>query len=223
MTNNNNNHDYSTGKIYNGKIYKIVSPHCDKVYYGSTICTLKERESQHLTDHCTSRLVIQCGDYDMKEVEAYPCASRAELEDREAEYIKRDWDGCVNKIIPGAVRRAGGKKAYHIQYYKDNREKILAYQKEYSKDNREKIFVQRKQYREDNREKILARKKQYREDNKQRIRQHQNQKVSCECCSQMIKRSGKARHQRTTKCQKHVQNELAKLMEEMVTTIEKQQ
>ena len=65
--------------------------------------------------------------------------------------------------------------AYNRQYYKDNREKILAYARQYYKDNREKILAHKRQYYKDNREKILAYARQYYKDNRDKILAYQRQ------------------------------------------------
>ena len=95
-------------------IYVIVSPNCDKVYYGSTIKTLKKRFSTHKAKQskCTSRQIIEAGNANIMELESYPCTCLSELEDREAWWILNDWEGCVNENVPGSVRRAGGHQAY---------------------------------------------------------------------------------------------------------------
>ena len=108
MTNKNKQTDYS-----NGKIYVIISPNCELVYYGSTTDTLKKRFDNHkFKRECTSKKIIDAGESDIYEIEKYPCSCKEELEDREAFYILNDWNGCVNECVPGAVRRAGGRKAY---------------------------------------------------------------------------------------------------------------
>ena len=108
MTGSNEKTDYT-----NSKIYVIISPFCELVYYGSTVDELNVRLTNHKCKRgCTSVKIIDAGDAEIYEIETYPCSSLHELEDREAYYILNDWDGCVNEYVPGAIRRAGGKKAY---------------------------------------------------------------------------------------------------------------
>ena len=114
----------------NSKIYMVVSPNNKLVYYGSTIDKLKNRFSKHKSKSkkfCTSKKIIESGDADIIEVESYPCKNLHELEDREAEYIVNNWNGCVNQTVPGAIRRAGGMKGYN------QLEQRKAKKKEYSK------------------------------------------------------------------------------------------
>tara|TARA_R110000782_G_scaffold166086_1_gene258044 strand:- start:232 stop:825 length:594 start_codon:yes stop_codon:yes gene_type:complete len=95
------------------QIYKITSPNTSKVYYGSTVKTLAQRFAHHkCTTGCSSREIINAGGADIKHIEWFPCDNKHALEDREAYFILNNWDGCVNRAVPGAVRRAGGAKAY---------------------------------------------------------------------------------------------------------------
>ncbi len=137
MTNANEKTDYSKGKIY-----VIISPNCELVYYGSTTETLKNRFKLHKcpSQTCTSKKIIDSGNADIYEIEKFPCSSLHELEDREAIYILNDWNGCVNKEVPGAIRRAGGKKAYDKA--RNAKPERKAYQKAY--DAKPEVKVKKK-------------------------------------------------------------------------------
>ncbi len=148
--------DYSQGKIY-----KVVSPNHSKIYIGSTVKTLADRFSEHKSNRkCTSVEIIDAGDSDIKLIEDFPCLDKAQLEDREGEIQLMDWDGCVNKQVAGAVRRAGGKKEYCKQYQKANAETIKAQKKIYNKANAETIKAYNKAYNKANAETINAQKRQ---------------------------------------------------------------
>ena len=123
------------------KIYKVSSPNHSLCYYGSTVKTLAVRMSEHKTPHngCTSKQIIDAGDADIQLIEEYPCINKHELEDREAEVMQANWDGCVNEMVPGAKRRAGGEKAYSKKYYEKNAVRIRAQIKEYHKKNADSI------------------------------------------------------------------------------------
>ena len=116
--------DYSQAKVY-----KVSSPNHSLVYYGSTVLRLDKRMSVHrsTSSHCTSKQIVDAGDAVIEQVEEYPCMNKHELLDREAEVMLADWDGCVNEAVPGAYRRAGGKKAYNREYNEKNAEKIKAH------------------------------------------------------------------------------------------------
>ena len=92
----------------NSKIYKLVSFNLpDLPYYGSTTQTLCKRKGRHVSDYkanglkasCTSRIVIDAGDYEIIWVEDFPCENKDQLKARERYYIENRV--CVNKNVPG--------------------------------------------------------------------------------------------------------------------------
>ncbi len=169
--------DYSQGKIY-----KIVSPNHTKVYIGSTVKTLDDRFSNHKSRHnCCSTEIIDVGDARIELIEFFPCFDKAELEDREGEVQLMDWDGCVNRYVAGALRRAGGKKEYNKAYREANADKLKADMKAYYEANTDKLKANMKAYNKANSEKINAKKKE-----------------KCTCfCGGEYSRSNKTNHQRT--------------------------
>lgn len=198
MTNENEKTDYS-----NGKIYVIVSPNCELVYYGSTIDTLENRFRKHKanTATCTSREIISAGNSDILEIEIYPCNNLDELEDREAEYILNDWEGCVNKQVPGAKRRAGGAVAYNKKRYNEIpevRQRILNAQKK---------------------PEAMAKRREY-ENNSVNRKIRRKTKTNCIICNSQITIGGRAKHRKTKRCQNYLKNELDNLMNDIITQIE---
>ena len=121
--NNTDNADYSQGKVY-----KVWSKNHGLCYYGSTVKKLAQRMSEHrgACNTTTSKQIIDAGDADIELVQDFPCMNKHELEDREAEVIQADWGGCVNEVVPGAKRRAGGEKAYKKEWYEENAVRIRA-------------------------------------------------------------------------------------------------
>jgi hypothetical protein len=110
-------------------IYKITNGVLD--YYGSSADTYEQRKRNHMTssNHCTSKKIINSGlPWKMDIIEWFPCSCVEELEDLEAWYIMNN--ECVNEYVPGAVRRAGGVKAYKKQYRANNVDKIKQYRDE---------------------------------------------------------------------------------------------
>lgn len=164
-------------------IYVIKSSNCDKVYYGSTIMTLKQRFSNHKGKHstCSSRKIINAGNAQIFEIEAFPCTCLSELEDREAWWILNDWDGCVNESVPGAVRRAGGWPAYMKVY--NALPEIKAMKKAY-----------------ENKPETKARKKAYNARPEQKA--YRNTQIMCDICGCMSSRRNISTHQKSQKCQK---------------------
>ena len=103
-------------KYQNAKVYKIVSPHTDKVYVGSTCATLKDRLAGHISkfkndNDTTSKHVLIFGDYEIVLIENVSCENVKELETRERFYIESM--NCVNKNIPGRSK----KKTEHQKSY----------------------------------------------------------------------------------------------------------
>ena len=126
-------------------------------------------------------------------VENYACNSKEELNARERHWI--DTNQCVNKNRPGALL-AKGVKQYHIDYHKDNAEKILNYQAEYRKNNADAIKAKRPKY--------AAKAKEYYVANKANILAHANQKLPCECGGE-YSRAGKTQHYKTSKHDRKMQ------------------
>ncbi len=213
MTTANKNTDYSQGKMY-----RIVSPNHDKVYIGSTVKTLEQRFSEHKsTRNCMSREIIDTGDARIEEIEAFPCLDKYQLEDREGELQLADWDGCVNKYVAGAMRRAGGKQAYrkvyreaHLDqikaqekvYREANAEKIKANQEAYYEANKDKIKAYKKAYYEAHLDELKANQKVYHEANAEKIRAKKNKKFTCSCGGKYTG-SNRGQHLRTKRHQNY--------------------
>ena len=121
------------------KIYKLVSPHTDEIYIGSTVQRLCHRLSGHKRD-CregkvnTNKKLFELGEVKIILIEDFPCDRKEELIKRERYYIE-NFD-CVNKCIPGRT---------HKEYYQVNKEKILKQKKEYYHENQEKILEKKKE------------------------------------------------------------------------------
>lgn len=233
-------------KYSNGKIYKIVSPNHPKVYYGSTIMRLAQRMTKHRELHfskymegpgCSSKEIIDAGDAKILEVEAFPCMCKEELEDREAEYILNDFEGCVNQFIPGAMRRAGGKKAYMKAYNAtpEQKAKVRKYQqtpggKAANKKASEKYeqtpgaIANRKAYYQ--RPDVKARKNARQRERLQKPEVKAKDKAKraikrpCNVCGFLSRPCNLSRHQGTKKCQNYLKTELDKVMEDIISSIE---
>ena len=132
-----------------GKIYKIVCNETGEQYIGATcqqkLCT---RLAQHVSkkNDCSSKAIIDRGNYDMLLIESYPCSSRDELHQRERFHIESVV--CINKNIPGKTH-----KEYRNKYYDENKSDILNKHKKYYDENKVDILKQQKDYYVDNREK----------------------------------------------------------------------
>ena len=197
----------------NSKIYKLVSPHTDEIYIGSTTQKLCNRMGQHLRDFkigknkCTCVKLLELGEVKIILIEECPCDTKEQLLKRERYYIENTV--CVNKYIPGRTIKEyyedNKERLLKIQkvHYETNKEKITQYRKEYLEKNKEKISQQRKGFYEENKEKILKQKKEYYHENKEKILEKKKEKLNCECGSTFI-RCSKARHERTKKHQNYL-------------------
>ena len=115
--------DYSKSKIY-----KIVCNETGATYYGSTVQKVSERMGKHRRMLCSSRQIIERGNYGYSLVEEFSCDTIEQLHARERWYIENN--DCVNKQIPTRTRK---------EYRESNKEQKKQYDKEYNEANKEKI------------------------------------------------------------------------------------
>jgi hypothetical protein len=178
-------------KYEDGKIYDITSNNTDMVYVGSCIMILKKRLRDHVYNisnenriDCSSKFVIDCGDYTINLIENYPCNNDLELRMREQYYIdkyKNDGRNVVNQ------RRAYNSeedtkqynKDYGKEWYESNRQHCQQRNKQYHLENKERINKRNKQYhlenKERNKERISKRDKEYYQRNKERKKETNKQ------------------------------------------------
>jgi len=153
---------YDLGHVY---IIWDIDDH-NLVYYGSTY-DLKTRMCTHeclKTNKCTSKQIIERGNYKYDILETHENIDEYDLVERERWYILNKV--CVNKQIPHRTRAEyyQDNKEKLAEYYQDNKEKIA----EYYQDNKEKIAEQQKEYYQNNKEKIAD----YYQDNKEKIAEY---------------------------------------------------
>ena len=194
---------YELGHIY--MIYDIEDHNL--VYYGSTK-DLKIRMNKHKclkTNDCTSKKIIERGNYEVAILETYENIDEYDLVERERWYILNK--PCINKVIPHRTRAEyyQDNKEKLAEYYQNNKEKIAEQHKEYYQNNKEKIAEQMKEYRQDNKEKIAEQQKEYRQDNKEKIAEQKNEKFVCECGGKFTKAHA-ARHKKSKKHLKWIQS-----------------
>jgi len=163
-----------------GFIYKISSPHTDKIYIGSTILTLEERLKNHnkKSNQTNSRLILSYGDAVIECLEEVEYEDVDILRQKEGEYIRQYLDKCVNKIIIGRI---------HKEWVADNLENVKAYRAKYDKSSKRKAFV--KQWWSDNQGKY---------NEKTRLRN--GAKVKCDICGNEITKGNLSRHKKRSNC-----------------------
>ncbi|AYV79437.1 MAG: hypothetical protein Faunusvirus14_4 [Faunusvirus sp.] len=131
----------------NSKIYQITSPSTNKRYIGSTTRKLEERFYRHKNkkQYISSFEIIKFGDAVISLLENFPCNSKQELIQREAQWIAINIMTCVNIQMPGRTK---------AQYAADNKEHIYKRASEYNNKHKERIREVKKKYRHKNKEKI---------------------------------------------------------------------
>jgi len=139
--------DYEKVDYQQGKIYKIVSNDCDLVYIGSTAqYKLEDRLAGHVScfecgKYYSSCELIKQPHYDIIELQAYPCNSKAELGVQERFWILKYRDDGINVVnihTPSGIE-AENIVDYNKQYWQDNKKKLSVHKKEYYEENKEKI------------------------------------------------------------------------------------
>jgi hypothetical protein len=128
-----------------GKIYKLISPHTDKIYVGSTT---KQYLCQRLTEHknkqklwvngeyhfVSSFDILALGDVEIILLESYACNTKDELTARERHWIEQNKEMVINKYVPNRKQ-----KERNDNYYKNNKEQITIKAKDYYDSNKELI------------------------------------------------------------------------------------
>ena len=138
-----------TNRYENGKIYKLVSPHTDKIYIGSTC---KKYLSQRLTKHkshykvwlkdnknnLSSFTLLELGDVEIVLLESVNCNTKDELLKKEREYIEKYKDILVNKNIPSRTSKEYDEK-YNKEYHILHKDKLNKKAKDYYENHKEEL------------------------------------------------------------------------------------
>lgn len=127
--------NYSTSKIY-----EIICRITNERYIGSTTEKLSRRLAGHRTLKCSSKRIIERGDYYINLIEEYPaCQNKEQLLKREREWY--DKLECINKCRP--IRSKEEKVEYKKQYNTEHAEELRAYQQA-NKDRRNQVQRERR-------------------------------------------------------------------------------
>ncbi len=184
----------------NSIIYKLVcldSTILD-IYVGSSTNFIK-RKQQHKADcynlngknynYYVYKFIRLHGcfiNWQMIEIEKFPCNTKRELETRERFHIE-DLVATLNQKVP-----TQSKKDYRVknkvkialadkEYNDKNKVKIAVKHREYYDANLEVILQQKKDYYKENKDYVKDKVKQYNENNKEKIQAKRNQRILCEC------------------------------------------
>ena len=143
-------------KYNKSKIYKISSPHTDKIYIGSTtkkyLCSrIAEHTSYFNTwnkdntkQYCSSFVLYQLGNVEYELIELYNCNNKEELTKRERYWMELHSNFIIN------VRKSYITDEEHTKdikkWQEDNKEDIKQYQIEYRQKNRDVLNQKRREY-----------------------------------------------------------------------------
>jgi len=211
----------------NSVIYKLCSKDVNitEIYVGSTANNLRVRKGQHkavcnnINSHCYNSYVYQFirnnggfNNWDIVEIEKYPCNDKQELHKRERFYIEL-LGSTLNSNLPTRSPKEYIKeyrennkaklKEYDKQRYQNNKNEILEQQKEYHqknknkskefyKTNKDKLLKQMKEYYKNNKDKLLEKQKEYDLNNKDK----KKEKIECDICNKILSRGSLYLHKK---------------------------
>ena len=186
-----------------GKVYKICSPHTEKIYIGSTFRTLERRFSDHTacSNKTSSKLILAMGDAFIELLDEVQVLDKNELRDIEQQYLELYKDIAVNKSSAYGLDQAK-KKAKEIEYYKANKVREKAKDAEYYKANK----VRFAEYYQANKDRKKAWNVEYYQANKDRIAEYRKIngfKIPC-ICGTSVTKTNMPRHIKTLKHKNYI-------------------
>lgn len=166
--------DLSITDCYVGSTTNFIQ----RKYYHQITCNNAKRKGYNYNVYSFIRANGGWENWDMIEVEKFPCNDKNEALKQERYWIETLKTN-LNSNIPLRTKK---------EHYEDNRANILAKQKQYSTENRQSILEQRKEHYKNNRDEILKKqkaslnkervaeyKKQYAEKNAEKIKEYKRQ------------------------------------------------
>jgi hypothetical protein len=149
-------------------------------------------------ENCKIELIEQC-----------PCENLEQLLKREGEFIRNNF--CINKYIVG--RSSDEIKAQKQKYREEHRET----QKIYREEHRDELNEYSKKYREENKDELREKKKKYYEkhkqekqkyyeENKEKISEKRKEKIECQMCKSLVRKSNITTHKKSKKCMVYQSN-----------------
>ena len=160
-------------------IYKIVCKDLlvTQCYVGHTTDFTK-RKNTHKS-HCNIRENSGWDNWDMIEIEKYPCLDVNEAHKRERYWIET-LNAELNKVIPTRTIKEYYEthKEYYKNYYEENKEQILEQSKIYNDEHKEQFIEIQKKYYNKHKEKIQERQKLYKENNRDKINKKRRERYA---------------------------------------------
>jgi hypothetical protein len=192
------NDDFENANVYVGSTTEFVK----RKYGHKSNCNNENNEKYNRKVYQTIRENGGWENWNMIEIEKYPCNDKREAETRE-EYWRCELKAKLNsqRAFITTEQLKQHKKEYRKEYCIENSDKIKQFQKEYHIENADKIKEKKKEYRTENAEKIKQFQKQYRTENAEKI----YQKYDCECGGKYT-HQGKSIHFKTKNHQNYINN-----------------
>ena len=176
-------------------IYKIVCKDLNikDLYVGHTTNFL-ERNKNHKRTYDNNKFNYRVYEtirkyggwenWEMIEIEKYPCNDVNEAKSRERYYYEL-LNANLNKAIPIIFdeEKAEYNKNYMIDYNEENKKKISNQRKQFREENKEKLSLKKKEFYENNREVQKEKMKQYYKDNLEKAKAYREQNFICDCGS----------------------------------------
>jgi len=204
------NDDYDDLNIYVGSTTNFKNrKNCHKSF-----CNNEKRKEYNYTVYQYIRANGEWDNWVMIPIEQYPCNNKDELKIRERYYIDL-FKSKLNKKIPCRTikKYRDENKEFYQKYSKkyrdDNREKLKEKAKEYYEANKQTLLEYKKKYDNNNKKKIAEREKKYREANKAIISEREKEKAICDRCGCKVRKYGLKEHQKTKKCLKSQEDNVA--------------
>jgi hypothetical protein len=178
------------------KIYRIVCNETKEIYFGKTIRTLEHRLSEHKDLRCSSKQIIERGNYYIEQIDSTFDKEESIILER---YYIETYD-CVNQILPGRSRKEYLEenpeymKEYGKKWREENKEQIKEYGKKWREENSEQLKEYKKKWHEENPEYYKEYMKKYYEANKDELSEKKKEKYTCECGS-TLRKDCKADHE----------------------------
>ena len=203
--------DYEKTLIY--KLIKKDAINDENIYIGSTTnfiqrkhghktsCNNKKSKKYNYKKYQYIRLNGGWDEWNMIEIEKYPCNDNNEARARE-EYHRRYFNATLNsqRCHTTDEEKIIILKNYSKEYRENNVEKLKEKDRLYRENNVEKEKERHRLYNENNKEKLKEYRKLHYENNKEK----NNKKIECPICGFIGMKIKLKRHQETAKCLSHI-------------------
>ena len=153
-----------SAKYQRTKIYRIASPHTDRVYIGHTTHPDLQRYFQgHINDRKrTSRHVVAKGDASIELIEAWPCATQIEAEAREQLKAQKEREHALQKAQSDEEKRNAEARKEEAHATAEEAQPLVRSSSDDAKSGVNTAQEKRKAVKEEERAKLKAQKEKER-------------------------------------------------------------